>query len=101
MARKSLIEREKRRRNLVKRNFEKRQELRNKVRDLNISEEDRLEASFTLNKMKRDTSYTRLRNRCYFTGRSRGFLRKFQVSRLVFREMASAGLIPGITKASW
>ena len=54
-----------------------------------------------LNKMKRDTSAIRLRNRCQLTGRARGYLRRFKLSRLSFREMASQGLIPGVVKASW
>jgi len=101
MAKKSAIYKQKRREKLVKRNWEKRQNLKQKVKDANIGEEERMDAQIKLNKMKRDSSPTRLRNRCRLTGRPRGFLRKFQISRLVFREMASSGLIPGVTKASW
>lgn len=101
MAKKSSIEKQKRRERLVKLKWEKRQALRNKSYDLNLSEEEREEARIALNKMPRDSSPTRLRNRCQMTGRARGFLRKFKVSRLVFRELASMGLIPGVTKSSW
>lgn len=101
MARKAMIEKEKRRARLVELNFEKRQGLKKKIIDPNINEEEREAARIKLNKMSPNTSTVRKRNRCQLTGRSRGFLRKFQVSRLVFREMASNGLIPGITKASW
>jgi small subunit ribosomal protein S14 len=101
MAKKSSVEKQKRREKAVKLGWNKRQELKSKIRDMNLSEEERAEAGVALNKMKRDTSPIRLRNRCKLTGRARGFLRKFQVSRLAFREMALAGLIPGVTKSSW
>jgi len=101
MAKKALVEREKRRKVLVERHWQKRQDLKRKSRDVNATEEEREEARRLLHKMPRDTSPIRRRNRCNLTGRSRGYLRKFQVSRLVFREMASFGLIPGVTKSSW
>lgn len=101
MAKRSSIEKQKRRERLVKLGWEKRQGLKKKILDMSLDENDRHAATIALNKMKRDTSPTRLRNRCKVTGRCRGYLRKFQVSRLVFREMASFGMIPGITKASW
>jgi small subunit ribosomal protein S14 len=101
MAKKSSMEKQQKRERLVKLNWEKRQELKKKSLNMNLSEEERSEARIQLNKMKRDTSPIRLRNRCKLTGRPRGFLRKFQVSRLAFREMASHGIIPGVTKSSW
>lgn len=101
MAKKSSVEKQKRRELLVNRNWDKRQALKKTSADLSLSEEQRQEARTALNKMPRDTAPTRLRNRCQLTGRPRGFLRKFSMSRLTFREMASAGLIPGVTKASW
>lgn len=101
MAKKSSVEKQKRRENVVKRNWDKRQGLKNKARDLNLSEEERESARIALNKMPKDSSPIRLRNRCQLTGRARGFLRKFKLSRLTFREMASIGLIPGVTKSSW
>lgn len=101
MAKKSSVEKQKRRELTVKRNWNKRQELKAKIRNMDLSEEERMEASTKLNKMPRDASPIRLRNRCQLTGRARGYLRKFKVSRLAFREMASNGLIPGVTKASW
>ena len=54
-----------------------------------------------LQKLPRDSSKVRLHNRCKLTGRPRGYMRQFGISRVTFREMASSGLIPGITKASW
>jgi small subunit ribosomal protein S14 len=101
MAKKSSVEKQKRRERTVKLMWDKRQGLRAKAADLNVSEEERQEARIALNKMPRDSSQIRLRNRCQLTGRPRGFLRKFKLSRLTFREMASLGMIPGVTKASW
>jgi small subunit ribosomal protein S14 len=101
MAKKSSIEKEKRREQLVKLKWAKRQELRAKAADLNATEEARQEARTALNKMPRNSCKVRLRSRCQITGRARGVLRKFRVSRLTFREMASFGLVPGVFKASW
>lgn len=101
MAKKSSVEKQKRRERLVKLKWNKRQELREKSRNMNLSEEDREQARIALNKMPRDSAAIRLRNRCQMTGRPRGFLRKFKLSRLTFRELASHGMIPGVTKSSW
>jgi small subunit ribosomal protein S14 len=101
MAKKSSVEKQKRREEMVKRGWEKRQGLKKTILNMNLSEEEREAARTALNKMPRDTSPIRLRNRCQLTGRPRGFLRKFKLSRLTFREMASIGLIPGVTKSSW
>lgn len=101
MAKRSSVEKQKRRERTVKLKWEKREELRRKSVDAKLSEEERQDARIALNKMPRDSSPTRLRNRCSFTGRARGFLRKFKLSRLTFREFALKGLIPGVTKASW
>lgn len=101
MAKRSSIEKQKRRETLVNLKWQKRQELKKKSSDMSISEEERQGARVALNKMPRDSSPVRLRNRCLLTGRSRGVLRKFKLSRLCFREFALNGMIPGITKASW
>ena len=101
MAKKSAVAKQKKRERLVSLQWDKRQALKKKVSSIHIDEEEREEARIALNKMSRDSSYTRLRNRCQTTGRPRGFLRKFQLSRISFRELASQGVIPGITKASW
>ena len=101
MARKSLIERDKRRQILIKRNWDKRQELKRRSKDMNITEEERELARENLSKMPRDSSPIRYRNRCRLTGRSRGYLRKFKLSRLCFREKALEGSLPGVTKSSW
>lgn len=89
MARKCMAEREIKRRAVVERYAAIRAELKKKG-DL-----DAIAA------LPRDSSPSRLRNRCSITGRGNGYMRKFGVSRQVFREMAHAGLIPGVTKSSW
>lgn len=101
MAKTSSIEKQLRRERTVKRCWDKRQDLKQKCSDLKLSEEERQAARTALNKMPRDSSPVRLRNRCQLTGRARGYLRKFSLSRLTFREMASMGLVPGVTKSSW
>lgn len=101
MAKSSSIQKQLRREALVKLKWKKRTALKERAADINLSEEERQQARLDLNKMPRDASPHRLRNRCQLTGRSRGYMRKFKVSRLCFREMASMGLIPGVTKSSW
>ena len=101
MAKKSSVAKQRKRERMVKNKWEKREELKKVIYDMSKSVEERLAAVDTLNKMPKNSSKIRLRNRCQLTGRSRGFLRKFKLSRLCFREMASQGLIPGIVKASW
>lgn len=98
---KAIQAKQRRREELVNRRWEERQKLKKIVRNLSKSFEERLEAQEKLNRMPRNSSPVRLRNRCPMTGRPRGFLRKFQMSRICFREMANSGIIPGIFKASW
>lgn len=101
MAKKSSVEKQKRRERLVKLKWDKRQKLKATAANIHLTEEEREQARIALNKMPRDSSPVRLRNRCQITGRARGYLRKFKVSRLTFRELASNGFIPGVTKSSW
>lgn len=89
MARKSLIAKNKQRQQMVEKYADKRRALK-AAGDYH-----------SLQQLPRDASPTRLRNRCRVTGRGRGYLRDFDVSRIVFREMANAGFLPGIRKASW
>ena len=96
-----MIEKEKKRQRMVNKDWERRQELKKRVINPELSDEERQDAMIQLNKMRRNGSVIRLRNRCKLTGRARGYLRKFQLSRITFREYASHGLIPGVTKASW
>ena len=101
MATKSSIAKQKRRERMVKNKWEKRAALKAIILDMRKPIEERLAAVDSLNKMQKNSSPVRLRSRCQFTGRARGVLSKFKLSRLCFREMASQGLIPGIVKASW
>lgn len=101
MAKASSVARQIKRERLVQLKWDKRQMLKTIIIDTNKSDEDRLAAQITLNKMPKDSSPVRLRNRCQLTGRSRGNLQKFKLSRLCFREFANSGMIPGIVKASW
>lgn len=101
MAKKSSVEKQKRRERLVKLKWEKRQELKKRSMDVNLTEDERAQAREALNKMPRDSNPNRLRNRCQLTGRARGYMNKFKLSRIAFRELASFGMIPGVTKSSW
>lgn len=101
MAKRSVVGRNKRRRTLSTRLWKKRVELRKKSINPKLSTEERFDAQLKLQKMARNTSPCRVVNRCYVTGRPRGYIRKFGLSRIVFREQASRGLIPGVIKASW
>ena len=101
MAKKSAIARQAKRQKLVDLNRERRTELRRRSVNIHITEEAREEARVALNKMRRDTSPSRLKNRCKLTGRPRAYLRKFGISRICLRELAGMGMIPGVTKASW
>ncbi len=101
MARTSSIAKQKKRERMVALKWDKRQQLKKTILDLSISEEERHEAVVALNKLPKNSSPVRLRSRCQITGRSRGCLKKFKLSRLCFREMANNGLIPGVVKSSW
>lgn len=101
MAKKSSIAKQKKKERMVQNRWEKRKALKELIVDMNRPIEERLNAVDALNKLPKNSSPTRLRNRCQLTGRSRGYLRKFKLSRLCFREMANQGLIPGLVKASW
>ena len=96
-----MINREHRRARVVKKHAAKRAALKAKIRDMSLSEEERKEARTMLNKMPRDASPSRLRNRCALTGRPHGYYRKFGLSRNKLREAAMRGDIPGLVKASW
>ncbi len=101
MATRSSVAKQLRREKIVKNKWEKRQALKAVIVNMNKPLEERLAAVDALNKMPKNSSKVRLHNRCQFTGRARGFLRKFKMSRICFREMANQGLIPGVVKASW
>jgi small subunit ribosomal protein S14 len=101
MAKKSMIERELKRAKLVKRYAAKRTALREIIRDVKTSDEERAAAQAKLNALPRDSSPSRLRARCAITGRPHGVYRKFGLGRNKLREAAMKGEIPGLTKASW
>lgn len=101
MAKTALIEREKKRRELVKKFAPKRAELEALINDQALPEEERYAARLKLQALPRNSSKTRLRNRCALTGRPRGTFRKFGLARNKLREVAMRGEVPGMTKASW
>ncbi len=101
MAKKSMVAREVKRRKLVDAHAAKRQELANRVRDRQTSAEDQFQAMLDLQKLPRDSSPGRRRNRCELTGRSRGYFRKFGLCRNKLREVIMRGEAPGVVKSSW
>ena len=101
MAKVSMIQREKKRAKLIERDFEKRQKLRAILRDPEASYEDKMEAQVKMQKLPRDSSPCRARNRCQVTGRPHGYYRKFGLSRIKLREAMMRGDVPGLVKASW
>ena len=101
MAKKSKIVREHKLIKKVQKYAALRAELKNIIKDLDSSHEDKKAAVAKLDKLPRSSSRIRIRTRCFKTGRPRGVIRRFNLSRIAFREMALKGEIPGITKASW
>ena len=101
MAKLSLINRDMKRRALVKKYQKKRDALLEIVNNMKASEEDRFAARLKLQQLPRNANPTRLRNRCELTGRPRGTYRKFRLGRNKLREIAMRGEVPGMTKASW
>jgi small subunit ribosomal protein S14 len=101
MAKKSSIEKNNRRAALTKRLNPMRARLKAIARNRDAAPEDRFEAQLKLSELPRNSSATRLRNRCSLTGRPRGYYRKFRLSRIAVRELASSGQIPGMLKSSW
>lgn len=101
MAKKSQIARTKKRKVLVERFRQRRQELVATIKNPKTPVAMRDLAQQQLRKLPRDSSASRYNSRCELTGRSRGYLRKFGMSRISFRELALAGELPGVTKASW
>lgn len=90
-----MIARERKRQKLVDKYAVKRVELKKLAKDGDV------EAQIALDKLPKDSSPVRLHNRCRLTGRPRGYMRRFGICRVVFREMANDGKIPGVTKSSW
>ena len=101
MAKVSAIKKNEKRQEKALRYVAYRKELREKVSNTKLSDEERYEAHIKLQKLPRDTSLNRTVRRCFVTGRPRGHLRRFGLSRIAFREMALRGQLPGVTKSSW
>jgi small subunit ribosomal protein S14 len=101
VAKTCMVNREQKRARLVKKYAAKRQQLKETIVNLSLSDEERNEARVRLNKMPRDSSRSRMRNRCKITGRPHGFYRKFGLARNKLREAAMRGDVPGLVKASW
>ena len=101
MAKTSSIERNKKRIRLAKLYEARRKNLKNIVMNKKTDPQERFEAQVKLEKLPRNSSKNRVRNRCEITGRPRGYYRKLRMSRISFRELASSGKIPGMTKSSW
>jgi small subunit ribosomal protein S14 len=101
MASKAAKAKNDRRRELSERQRERRTELKKIIRDTRLPLEERQLAVRTLNKMSRDGSRSRIRNRCALTGRPRGYYRKFGLSRIALRDLGLRGDLPGVVKSSW
>ena len=101
MAKLSSVNKNERRRKLVKQTAPKLARLKEKANDKSLDDTERLMARLQMAELPRNGNPTRVRNRCELTGRSRGFYRKFRLSRIMLRELANKGLIPGVTKSSW
>ena len=101
MSKVALTNRDQKRRKTVKKFAARRAELKAIINDQKLSPEDRYEARLKLQKLPRDASPVRLRNRCALTGRPRGVYRKFGLGRSKLRDIAMRGEIPGVIKASW
>jgi len=101
MAKKSSINKNEKRKAMVKQYAGKFAALRAIADDQNADESDRLMARLKMSTLPRNANPTRVRNRCELTGRSRAYYRKFRLSRVMLRDLANKGLIPGVTKSSW
>jgi small subunit ribosomal protein S14 len=101
MAKKAMIEKNMRRERMVAQYAAKRAELKRILSDPATTDEEFYTAQRKLTKLPKNSSPIRLRNRCSITGRPRAYLRKYGVSRITFRELATQGKIPGVTKSSW
>lgn len=101
MAKLSSVNKNNRRKKLVKKYAGKWARLKAIADDMSLPADERFAARLKMAKLPRNSHPTRVRNRCALTGRPRGNYRKFGISRLMLRELASQGLIPGVTKSSW
>jgi small subunit ribosomal protein S14 len=101
MAKKSQINRNKKREKMVAQYAARRAALKAKTEDMRVSPEDRFAAHLKLAELPRNSSKTRIHHRCELSGRSKGYYRKLKLSRIALRDLSNFGQIPGMTKASW
>ena len=101
MAKLSSVNKNEKRKKLVKQTAPKMAKLKAIANDESLDETERLVARLKMAELPRNGNPTRVRNRCELTGRSRGYYRKFRLSRIMLRELANKGLIPGVTQSSW
>jgi small subunit ribosomal protein S14 len=101
MAKKSSIEKNKHRIQLVAQYADRRSRLKAIVQDRDVSIEERFAATLKLAELPRNSAKNRIRNRCEVTGRARGYYRKLKMSRIAMRDLGNKGLVPGLTKSSW
>ena len=101
MAKQSSIQKNLRRKLIVKKYYHKRLSLKKKIKNKNLILEERIKFQSKLNDLPKDSSRVRIRNRCEITGRARGVYRKFGLSRIKMRELSVSGTLPGVIKASW
>ena len=101
MAKTSQVNRDNKRKKLIKKHAEKRAELRAMLKDPNVSIEEKLEVQEQFSKLPRNSCPTRLNRRCEVSGRSKSYYRKFGISRIALRELALRGQLPGVRKSSW
>lgn len=101
MAKKSAIAKNRQRRKLVSKHEAKRKELKEIIYNKETSPEERFKAQLKLNALPKNSAPARIMNRCELTGRPHAFYRRFKVSRIALRDLASKGQLPGVTKSSW
>ena len=101
MAKTSAVEKNRKRRRMVKKFESRRNRLKAIAQDKSLPAEERFAARLKLAELPRNSSPVRIRNRCELSGRPRGYYRKFKISRIALRDLASQGQIPGMTKSSW
>ncbi len=101
MAKKAMVERDLKRRRLAEKYAAKREALKELMRNENAPADEKFMAALKLAELPRNSSKTRIRNRCLVTGRPRGYYRKLKMSRIALRQLGSEGKIPGLVKSSW
>ncbi len=101
MAKTSQVLRDQRRAKLIAKYAERRAELRGRLKDPNVSSEEKFEIQIQFARLPRNSCPTRLTRRCRLTGRARGVYQKFEISRIALREMTLSGELPGMRKSSW